>query len=37
MKGLAGRKSHLLPKIGGARKKWFHQDPVPLGNSLVLP
>ena len=38
--GLAGRKSHLLPKIGGARKKWFHQDPVPStdgGVSFLCP
>jgi len=33
--GLAGRKSHLLPKIGGARKKWFHQDPVPSTDGWV--
>lgn len=33
--GLAGRKSHLLPKIGDARKKLFHQDPVPSTDSGV--
>lgn len=38
--GLAGRKSHLLPKIGGERKKLFHQDPVPStdgGVSFLCP
>lgn len=36
----AGRKRNLLPKIGGARKKWFHQDPVPStdgGVSFLCP
>lgn len=33
--GLAGRKSHLLPKIGGARKRLFHQEPVP--STLLSP
>lgn len=36
----AGSKRNLLPKIGGARKKWFHQDPVPStdgGVSFLCP
>ncbi|KAJ6977177.1 hypothetical protein NC653_029163 [Populus alba x Populus x berolinensis] len=34
------RKRNLLPNIGGARKKWFHQDSVPStdgGVSFLYP